>query len=257
MRVAISNIAWDVNEDGLVAKLLNLYKIDAIDIAPNKYFPKPAEATTHDVIQVKKWWLAQGIELTGMQALLYGTNGFNIFGSPAIQTSMLTYLTEICRIGSILGASRLVFGSPKNRDCSGLNENETTDIALHFFKKLGDIAQSYGVETALFVELLCHPAIKMQFDVGALTINRESSDHILKHYAHLIGHIHLSEPNLIPIGDGNTEHSTIADLLELFLPNQVVTIEMLATKNEPHLESIERALNFAISRYRPNPVKTK
>jgi sugar phosphate isomerase/epimerase len=114
-----------------------------------------------------------------------------------------------------------------------------------------------SVETALFVELLCHPAIKMQFDVGALTINRESSDHILKHYAHLIGHIHLSEPNLIPIGDGNTEHSTIADLLELFLPNQVVTIEMLATKNEPHLESIERALNFAISRYRPNPVKTK
>jgi D-psicose/D-tagatose/L-ribulose 3-epimerase len=36
MRIAISNIAWDVSEDEQVATLINKYGIDAIDVAPGK-----------------------------------------------------------------------------------------------------------------------------------------------------------------------------------------------------------------------------
>ena len=45
IRLAVSNIAWDVSEDSEVAVLLRKYQIDAIDIAPGKYFPQPLEAT--------------------------------------------------------------------------------------------------------------------------------------------------------------------------------------------------------------------
>ncbi|NOT15852.1 MAG: sugar phosphate isomerase/epimerase [Methylotenera sp.] len=270
MRLAISNIAWDVSEDVEVASLLKRYGVDAIDIAPGKYFPNPAQAADEDIAQVKLWWAAHGIEITGMQALLFGTQGLNVFGSPEVQGALLKHLAEICRIASKLNATRLVFGSPKNRDCSGLSKLQTQAMATSFFRQLGDIAQSNGVviclepnptcyganfmvtsdETANMVALANHPSIRMQLDTGAVTINEENINTVLKNYSSLIGHIHASEPNLLPLGDGGANHKAIADVLQRKLPNHIVTIEMLATANEPHLVAIARAINVAMMHYR-------
>ena len=270
MRLAISNIAWDTSEDADIAKLLKRYGVDAIDVAPGKYFPEPAKATDEEIARVKRWWAERGIEITGMQALLFGTTGLNVFGSPEVQDAMLQHLTAVCRIGSGLGATRLVFGSPKNRDRTGLNDEQAIEIAIPFFRRLGDIAQSYGVviclepnppcyganfmttsaETARMVEQVAHPGIRMQLDTGALTINSEDTETVLQNSAMLIGHIHASEPDMVPLGDGGADHATVAACLKQRLPEHIVSIEMLATKNEPHFASIERALGVAIRRYR-------
>ena len=270
MRLAISNIAWDISEDEDIAKLLMQYGIDAIDIAPGKYFPEPAKATDEEISRVKNWWFAHGIEITGMQALLFGTSGLNVFGSPEVQDAMLQHLTAVCRIAAGLGATRLVFGSPKNRDRTGLNDEQTMEIAIPFFTRLGEVAQSYGVmiclepnppcyganfmttsaETAEVVRQVAHPAIRMQLDTGALAINGEEPSEVLQNSAILIGHIHSSEPNLVPLGDGATNHAAMAAAVLQRLPGHVVSIEMLATKNEPHLASVERALRVAIKHYR-------
>jgi D-psicose/D-tagatose/L-ribulose 3-epimerase len=272
MRLAISNIAWETAEDEKVARLLKRTGLGAIDVAPGKYFPDPAKSSDEDVARVRTWWSDRGVEITGMQALLFGTTGLNVFGPPEVQDAMLQHLTAVCRIGAGLGARRLVFGSPKNRDRNGLTDQEAMDVAVPFFRRLGDIAQSYGVvlcletnptcyganfmitsaETALVVEQVNHPAIRMQLDTGALTINHEHPDSVLKEFARLIGHVHASEPDLLPLGDGGTDHGKVGTLLEEYLPNHVVSIEMLATKNEPHEVSIERALNVAIRHYRNN-----
>jgi sugar phosphate isomerase/epimerase len=276
MRLAISNIAWDVTEDKAIAKLLGRFSIDAIDVVPVKYFPEPAKATDGDIARVKSWWFERGIEITGMQALLFGTSGLNVFGSLASQDAMLQYFTVVCRIGAGLGAKRLVFGSPKNRDRAGLSDQETMDVAVPFFRRLGDVAQLYGVvicleptpacyganfmttsaETAQVVEHAAHPAIRMQLDSGALTINGEDPADVLQNYGLLIGHVHASEPNLLPLGDGGADHSTVVAALKRHLPNHVVSIEMLATKIEPHEVSIERALAVSIRHYRNNGVVT-
>jgi sugar phosphate isomerase/epimerase len=270
MRLAISNIAWDISEDEEIAKLLNRYDVDAIDVAPGKYFPEPAKATDEEIARVKRWWEERGIEITGMQALLFATTGLNVFGSPEVQHAMLQHLTAVCRIGAGLGATRLVFGSPKNRDRQGLNDEQVREIAISFFRRLGDIARSYGVviclepnppcyganfmttstETAWVVGQIAHPAIQMQLDTGAHAINGEDPLTVLQHCAMLIGHIHASEPDLLPLGDGGTDYGKAAAALKQQLPNYVVSIEMLATKNEPHPASIERALGVAICHYR-------
>jgi D-psicose/D-tagatose/L-ribulose 3-epimerase len=269
MRLAISNIAWDVSEDEQIAQLLRRYAIDAIDVAPGKYFPDPANTSDQDLARVKGWWTERNIEITGMQALLFGTKGLNVFGPVEVQQAMLEHLAAICRIGAGIGATRLVFGSPKNRDCSGLTDHEAMDIAVQFFKRLGDIAESYGVmvclepnppcyganfmtttaETARIVQHIGHTAIKMQFDTGALTINGEDATTELAHCARLVGHIHASEPDLLVLGDGTTNHRQVYAALEHYLPTHLVCIEMLATKNESHLLSIERALKVAINSY--------
>lgn len=270
MRLAISNIAWDTNEDDEVATLLRRFGVNAIDIAPGKYFPDPIKATDEDIALVKNWWSEREIEITGMQALLFGTTGMNVFGSPESQARLLAHLAAVCRIGAGLGALRLVFGSPKNRDRSGLNDEETLAIAIPFFRRLGDIAQASGVticlepnptcyganfmttsaDTAQVVKCVAHPAIQMQLDTGALTTNRENSLAILRDCAALIGHVHASEPDLLPLGDGGTDHREMAAALSQYLPAHVVSIEMVATKDEAHLVSIERALQLATLYYR-------
>lgn len=277
MRLAISNIAWDTDQDETIARLLQHFSIDAIDVAPSKYFPEPSRATDETIASIRNWWRKQGIEITGMQSLLFGTTGLNVFGTSKTQDAMLQHLARVCRIGKGLGASRLVFGSPKNRDRTGLNDQETMNVAISFFRRLGDIAQSYDVviclepnpicygtnfmttsiETAQVVNQIDHPAIKMQLDTGALTVNGEDLCAVLQNYTPIIGHIHASEPDLLPLGDGVTDHANVFAVLEKFLPDHVVSIEMLATKNEPHEVSIERALTIASRYYRNNEVVSK
>ena len=270
MRLAISNIAWDIPEDPTVAKLLGKFGIDAIDVAPGKYFPEPANAKDKSIANVRKWWANQGIEITGMQALLFGTTGLNVFGDNKSQDALLEHMRAVCHIGAGLGATRLVFGSPKNRDRSGLSDTQALDQSVNFFRRLGDVAQQHGVivclepnpiryganfmtsaeETAHVTTTVGHKAIQMQFDTGALTINGEFPETVLERNARLIGHVHASEPDLMPLGDGGTDHRLMHKALRHFIPQHVVSIEMVATKEESHLHSIERALSYAVECYR-------
>jgi D-psicose/D-tagatose/L-ribulose 3-epimerase len=272
MKLSISNIAWDVDEDLEIANLLNRYNIDAIDIAPSKYFADPATVSDCKIDAVRTWWSNHGIEIVGMQALLFGTTGLNIFGSPEVKIALLEHLSHICRIGSALRAKKLVFGSPKNRDRSALSDQQTIKEAVEFFGRLGDIAKSYDVvvclepnphcydsnfmvtsiETADIVRMVNNSSIQMQFDSGALTLNNESAACVLTNSSSIVGHIHISEPNLLPLGSCQTDHSLIYQALNQFLPNHFCTIEMLATKTESHLISIERAVCFAIDNYHPS-----
>jgi D-psicose/D-tagatose/L-ribulose 3-epimerase len=272
MRLAISNIAWDPAEDEAVALLLRQYAIDAVDVAPGKYFPEPHNVTDDELTRVRAGWAKRGIEITGMQALLFGTTGLNLFGPRDVQDAMLAHLASVCRCAAGLGATRLVFGSPKNRDRSGLDDSTTMEVAIEFLRRLGDVAESHGVticlepnppiyganfmttslETAYVVQQVGHGAVRMQLDTGALTINGEDPSDVLRESASLIGHVHASEPGLVPLGDGATDHDKVFAALSTYLPRHVVSIEMVATQNEPHLTSIERALRTAIRHYRPD-----
>lgn len=272
MRVSISNIAWNVEHDEAVAHLLNKHAVDAIDIAPGKYFSQPQSATSGQIQSVKNWWKQRGIDIIGMQSLLFGTTGLNVFGDDQSRKNMLNHLEAICRIAGEIGASYLVFGSPKNRDRMGLSDKQASAIAIPFFRQLGQIAQqhdvmiclepnpeSYGAnfmtttpKTAYIVTQVAHPAIKMQLDTGAITMNHENIESLVEQYEPLIGHIHLSEPHLVPLGDNpKTDYHRIAHALITTLPDYPATIEML-TKGQPDpLQTIETALLCATNLLRP------
>ena len=273
MRIAISNIAWDPTDDAMVAEILQQYQVDAIDIAPGKYFADPKTATAQDIQAVRQQWQARGIEITGMQALLFGTTGLNVFGADDIQRALLAQLEGVCRVAEGLGATRLVFGSPRNRDRSGLSDDQALAQARDFFRRLGDVAATRGVQiclepnppryganfmidsdsTAAVVRAVEHPAIRMQLDTGALTINEEDAARVLEEHAELIGHVHASEPDLVTLGEGGTNHEGIAFALTRRLPEQVVSIEMLPAKQGSNLAALERGVQVVVKAYRDLP----
>lgn len=271
MRISVSNIAWDPAEDDEVSVLLHKYGIDAIDVAPPKYFPDPKLATDQDIQIVRRTWQERGFEIVGMQSLMFGTTGLNVFASTEIQDAMLAHLAQIARIGAGLGASRLVFGSPRNRDRGLLSDSEVAEVATSFFWRLGDVGKCEGVvfclepnpaayqcnfltetvETCSFVAELNHPSIKLQLDLGAIRMNAEDPSAVIRLVRDQVGHIHVSEPNLTPVGDMDTDHDALGALLHAEgLGNSLATIEMVASKFEDHVVSIERACRETVKAYR-------
>lgn len=267
--IAISNIAWEANEDSKVINLLKQYQINKIDIAPSKYFSDFNTVTEKEVLRLKDYWINNGFELIGMQSLLFGTKGLNVFASNEVQTKMLGHLNNVCRIGRLLGANKLVFGSPKNRDVTGLTNEKVHSISKVFFHRLGDIAEKneciiclepnpvcYGanfmtnsLETLDVVKMVGHPAIKMQLDLGAITINQENIEEVLKSTSSYIGHIHISEPELDIIGSSQINHREYAKAISAYTPNQTLTIEMRSGNVESNLERIEQALKCVAENY--------
>ncbi|MCU7495752.1 MAG: sugar phosphate isomerase/epimerase [Ignavibacteria bacterium] len=269
MRISISNLAWNREEDEDISGVLKSLSIDAIDVAPGKYFPDPALASKEEIERVKNWWGERGISIIGMQSLMFGTSGLNMFSDEKIQALMLRHLSQISRIGSILGADKLVFGSPKNRDRASLSDEKAQESAVSFFRRLGEIAEGYGVtfcleanpacygsnfmttsaETAQMVKDVSNSSILMQLDSGAVAINSEDPVQIAKNFRGLIGHVHLSEPDLVTLGEGKADHGAFSSALKAYLPDKAVTVEMLRQKNEPALSAVKKALMVAKKYY--------
>lgn len=269
MRISISNIAWDVSYDEQICDILQHHGIDAIDIAPGKYFSDFSDASVGHIARVRSWWAERGIEIIGMQSLLYGTQGLNLFSEVDVQQRMLDHLQEVCRIGDGLNARRLVFGSPRNRDRNGLSDEQAFEKATLFFHQLAEVAQRHAVticlepnpecygsnfmttsaETAAVVEAVAHPAIKMQFDTGALSINDENPSTICSEFRGLIGHVHASEPQLVPVGTGATDHPASAAALRNFLPDSPVAIEMLTNSSDDPIAALEASVEYVVACY--------
>lgn len=105
-------------------------------------------------------------------------------------------------------------------------------------------------ETANVVREVNHPAIRMQLDTGAIFINNENIRTVLEECADLIGHVHASEPDLVPLGESGVDHSTYSDAIKRYLPDHIVSVETVATTGESQLGSIKRSLSVVIEHYR-------
>lgn len=284
MRLSISNLAWDPQHDAQVARLLHGAALDAIEIAPTKYFSlalaNQETPAAGQLAAVRTQWQERGVDIVAMQSLLFGTTGLNMFGPPAVQEAMLDHLARVLRIGAGLGARRLVFGSPKNRDREGIDLGAATASGVDFFRRLGERASAAGcvvcleanpavygcnfmtttAEAAEMVRLTAHSAIRLQFDLGTVTANGEDAAELLQRYHELIGHVHISEPGLKPLGSSAADHAGYGALLRRWLaPDMSVSIEMLTPSSDDPLATIAGAIDLAVRHYRhaPCPFQTE
>jgi len=262
MNLSISNIAWSLGNDSSVASLMQKYGIGSLDVAPSKYF-NVEDYTSSQVIDVRKVWEDRGINIVGMQSLLFNSPQFNVFNR-STHAKMLDRLNSVCEIGSLLGATKLTFGSPSNRDRTWITDDEVTELSTEFFQMLGNIAGSLGVticlepnpvcyganfmttthEAAQVVYMVDHPNIKLQLDLGACDINGENVVDIINVYEKIIEHVHISTPGLSPEFLDDESHITRAIALKKF---DFVTIEMLAKDD---MLAIELAMQVITKYYK-------
>jgi sugar phosphate isomerase/epimerase len=270
MKLAISNIAWPPDEDVAVAEIMREYGLEGVEIAPTKIWPDPASSSRSEIQEYAAKWKKMGIAVSSMQALLFGHPELTIFESKQKRDLTLSYLKKMIRVGGLLGAEALVFGSPKNRTVGNLPEPSVEEIAAEFFDSLGKCAESYGCifciepnpvaygcdfittsEQALdLVRKINNPGFGLHLDSAAMTMSNEN---IVKNMAvagPYLRHFHISEPGLLPVGPGKVNHGLFSKILCQSTYQNWYSIEMRETKGGGNLRVIAAALRYVCETYR-------
>ena len=133
MRLAVSDTAWNTDEERTIAGLLRHYRVDAVDITSAKYFPEPEIARHAEILKIKYRWAQWGVSITGIHTLLSSEGKMNMFGDPDSQRRMLERLDAVCNIGAELGVTRLILGASPDLGYPEMAVTELTDTAVSFF----------------------------------------------------------------------------------------------------------------------------
>lgn len=241
MNIAISNIAWEHQNDIAVYEMMNKLGIRGLEIAPTRIFPenpynKISEAQIWKANLEKKYFL----KVPSIQSIWYGRQE-KLFGKEEERRTLAEYTVRAIDFASVIGCRNLVFGCPKNRI---LLEGSDASVAIPFFRKLGEYALSKGTvigmeanpiiygtnyvndtKTALkLVEEVDSKGFLLNLDVGTMIVNGESVK-VIERKVHLINHVHISEPGLKPIISRNL-HKDLYQRLKEEKYGNFISIEM-------------------------------
>ena len=238
MKLSISNIAWESEWDDIVYGHMKRLGYEGLEIAPTRIF---GDAPYEDLGRVSDWYkdFSKMFVIPSMQSILRGVND-SIFQDDEQRDNLNRYLCKAVDFAAALSCGNLVFGCPRNRNGS----EGKRDIAVEFFRKIGDYAASRGTaiglepvpksyntdflnttrETVEFIREVGNAGIKLNLDIGALLTNNEDYSIIFDN-VDLVNHVHISEPGLKTVTKHEL-HSQIRDLLTDSGYEGFISIEM-------------------------------
>lgn len=258
MRLAVSNLAWPAAYAAEAYAVLAQAGVQGLEIAPGLLFPHepdPFRPSASVLARLRADLVAAGLTLCSMQSLLFGVTGAALFGNAGERRAFEDGLLRAIRLAEMLGIPNLVMGSPRNRvRPDTLSETAAQEQAAETFRRLAGAAQAAGCVLAIepnpaaygtnfltttdaaaaFVRRVDHPAVRLNFDVGALQVNGTFADlgRALAETGDITSHVHLSEANLKPFpGSRETAEAVFSGLHGAGWTGWV-SIEMLASADD-------------------------
>ena len=240
MKLAVSNIAWSAEDDGVMLSYLSAHECMGLEIAPTRIFPEtPYEKLAEAQGFSERLWQEHHLCVASMQSIWYGRQEA-LFGTEEERAALFAYTEQAIAFATAMHCTNLVFGCPKNRVRNGRDDAPV----LAFFRAVADAAARAGVVFSLeanppiyqtdylnrttevldLVERIQSPGLRANLDLGAMVENGEAAS-ILKGRVHLIHHVHLSEPYLKPVVR-RALHADIADVLRSEGYDGFISLEM-------------------------------
>ena len=261
MKLSISNIAWDKEQDEDVFDLLKQYKFSGIEIAPTKIFQNPEMITVDEWSLFKSFVANHGLSIPAMQSLLYDKPHYNIFNKYAEKT--ISHLKKMIDIAKILKIKVLVFGSPRNRNLINISSKEGYRKAITFFEEVAYYAYKNNVvfciepnsklyncnfinttlEGVQIVKDVNSNGFGLHLDSAVMSLNNEDIQDSISKAIPYMKHFHVSEPFLEPIINKKVDHEKISKILKNKNYDRWVSIEMKKTESS-NLDIIESSLSF-------------
>jgi D-psicose/D-tagatose/L-ribulose 3-epimerase len=259
--LAVSSLAWEPNEDEKIARMLESRGISFIDLVPTKYFSWDDPRAVEKSSRLRREWAEFGVKIRGMQSLLFGVGPLNILNSedwPALES----HFERLLLIASTLGVDRIVFGSPANRRKNQMDLAEAEGLAKSFFYNLAEQAEQHAClvllepnpkeydcdfitstpEAARLVQLIDHPNLKVQLDLGTCFYNNEHSEVLFQSLRAHIGYIHLATKDLEALqGNPNPQ---ITSLLPTLPERTPVSIEMKSAGKNGNVDRVIGSLDW-------------
>jgi sugar phosphate isomerase/epimerase len=232
MRIGISNVAWNREEDEKLLALLPELGVEALEVAPTRLWDDPFGAP------LAAYRARAGLPIVALQSLLYGYPELRLFDESRPRT--LEHLKRMCDVAAALGAAVLVFGSPENRRRGDLEPAEAFAQARLFFSALGAYAADAGVcvciEPLPMTDFVCTvaEAAELAAAVGSPGFDVHLDSAVLQETGERIAeaprHFHATEPGFGPTGSGGVDHARFAAELREVAYEGVVSIEMFAVE---------------------------
>ncbi len=264
MKLAISQIAWHAAEEESIAKALQARGVSEIELAPPRIFADPANPLSQEIKDCSAFWANYGMTPVAFQALLFGRPDLVMFGDPGKRQEMFEHLARTVEAAGELGIQALVFGSPKNRFVpEGLDEKEAWDIAVGFFRDLGQVAfdngtsfciepnpVSYGcnfvTDSTAGLELVrevANPGFGLHLDLAGMWLAGDDAISSIDNAGILLKHFHLSAPDLAQVTPNDLPYAeAIGHLIDIRYPG-TMSIEM-RSGDLGNLESVAHSVDF-------------
>lgn len=241
MKLSISNIGWSKENDIEVYHIMNDLGYCGLEIAPTRIFPENPYAQLEKAKEWKKeLYEKYGFEIPSMQSIWYGRKE-RIFGSKEERKALIEYTKKAIDFAVSIECKNLVFGCPRNRN---MLEGENPEIALGFFKEIGDYAYQSGTTIGMeanptiyntnyindtksalnLIQQVDSKGFLLNFDLGTVIYNNENIEELVGNVRY-INHVHISEPNLKPIQE-RILHKDLIKILKNEDYEKYVSIEM-------------------------------
>ncbi|KAL9643815.1 hypothetical protein ABK040_013272 [Willaertia magna] len=145
-KLAVSNIAWELNQDDEALDFIQKKGISLLEVAPTKVISEWQDFTPEAWGAFKKKLKQRGLRVPSFQALSFKKVDLEIFHTEESRKAYIDHTKFVIDLAyelvkepeSVAESVRLVFGSPKTRDPRGKEYEECLEIATVFFRELGD-----------------------------------------------------------------------------------------------------------------------
>ncbi len=264
MKLAISNIAWRPEEEAAVRDLLVQEGVHYIELAPTKYWEDPTTALDDEIASRVEQWKSFGIDVVAFQSMLFLRPDLKLFESESNRRDTVGYMKKFLVLANKMGAKRLVFGSPKNRQRGDMSKEKADEIALEFFRELGDIAAANDVklciepnalqyacdyittaeEGANLVRSINSPGIGLHLDTACMHLAGDNIEQSIKANIDILEHFHISAPMLetVDAKSGIDYETTLQILKDLNYAN-IVSIEMKPDEGD-NVARVKKTLQY-------------
>ena len=232
---------------------------DGVEIAPFTLAETADGVTAGMREDLRRMASDHGLAIVGLHWLLVAPPGLHISGpDAAVRRRTCKHLTDLIRLCSDLGGSRMVFGSPRQRDVlPGDDPAAAWQRTVESVRSLMPAAEEHGVvlafeplsraetnfintkdEAVRLIEDVDHPNFRLILDTRAMSDEGRPIPDILHKGAPWLVHVHANDPNRRHPGSGALDFLPIMRTLDEIGYEDWISVEVFDFS--PGAETIAR-----------------
>jgi sugar phosphate isomerase/epimerase len=266
-KLSVSSIAWPAEAMDEALDLLAGLGVAGVEVAPGQILSGWTKDAPAEAQAFRARATAKGLQVCAMQALLFNVEGCHVFVSDESRQALLDHLAKVADVAGALGVSACVYGAPKTRDPGDLEPPAAWDAAVDLFRRAAGLFEAAGTQLTFeanpevygcrfvthtdqgvdFVRAVDRPGLRLQLDTGTILINGEEPQAAIAGATPWIGHFHVSEPDLAPVGSGGSPHQALGAACRASGYAGWVSVEMRATPD--WRDNVTRAVALANELY--------
>lgn len=260
MRLAVSNLAWPVQQDDAAFHLLASLGVQGVEVAPTKLAPWSELTATH-LSEFRGRLASAGLVVSSLQAILYGLDRPQLLGDEPQFQLMRDHLKIVADIAAQLGARALVFGAPRNRARGAAANGDAWRIARDRLRIIAENVANAGAVLGIepvpaayggdflgswrdvlkMVREVDHPGVRVHLDTACVMLGGDFIGEAVTASTDWLAHFHAAEPQLVPFDAPVSDHAAAAAALKAAHYDKWISIEMREQPQDP-LPAVSQAV---------------